>query len=652
LTIIAPQREPESVAERRLSAANRRAGGWIGWAAAALLCAVHSLAIWVGMGGWPEISSRWPLAIHDHPIQFHSGVVTPQFLRASGTTAGYDPSFMAGYAKSIIFPPSSTMTDVLLTLFGRDHPAQVYKLCVLAAAALAPWLLAAAVGIWGARGRAAAISVGLLLIYLWTDFPINYVEFGMYPYFLAIPLGLATTAALSRFIESGALRWWLLGTLGAALVVLVHLTSAMIVVPAVLAAYVLAIIASRASRRPLPVRRHLAFWLIPLIVLAANAFWWLPGLWLASTKGPSDFAFSHPESVLKRLGQIFTSQNPIQVVLIGLGVPGFLALFRREPVAATALGGFVAAGFFWGYLAGALRALDFLQPGRHTYAFYSGVAVVAGIGLNEILVRIRANSRGIALGLVAGLLLLGVRLFGPALVGSVQGRLLRPQPFLSSQPSYRMLWVIDSVREYVKPGERLLYEEGGFSLPGVPDPFRSGRYSGLLPYLTGVEVLGGPYLHVALSTNFTQFGEGKLFGDRAWDRDQFARYAKLYRPVAIVCWSPKARAFCRAHPELIEVLDTLDLHQEGAILIGRVRGFEGTTIRGAAKVEAKPGRLVVSEISAELDGMTVLRYHLVPYLRSRPPVRLEPVLLEGDPVPFIGLRPTQGPLTLELDLPP
>jgi hypothetical protein len=172
-----------------------------------------------------------------------------------------------------------------------------------------------------------------------------------------------------------------------------------------------------------------------------------------------------------------------------------------------------------------------------------------------------------------------------------------------------------------------------------------------LPHLAGIEVLGGPYLHASLDTNFTQFGEGKLFGVPNWDRAHFERYARLYRPAAILCWTPRARAFCRANPDLIEVLDTLDLRGEGTILMGRVVGFGGTTIAGSAEVKAVPGRLTVSGASADLDGRVVLRYHLVPYLRSRPPAPLEPVRLEGDPVPFIGLRPGAGPLSLELDLP-
>jgi hypothetical protein len=203
------------------------------------------------------------------------------------------------------------------------------------------------------------------------------------------------------------------------------------------------------------------------------------------------------------------------------------------------------------------------------------------------------------------------------------------------------------VKRHVKPGERLLYEESGFALPGIDDPFKGGRFSGLLPERTGVEVLGGPYLHASLTTNFTQFGEGMLFGKADWGRDHFVRYARLYRPAAIVCWSPRARAFCSANPDLVRILDG-----DGVVLIGRVLGFEGDAIEGTAEVEAVPGRLRVRGAVAGVDGNVVLRYHSVPCLRADRPVRLEQVYLERDPVPFIRLRNPPDTLTLELTIPP
>jgi hypothetical protein len=202
----------------------------------------------------------------------------------------------------------------------------------------------------------------------------------------------------------------------------------------------------------------------------------------------------------------------------------------------------------------------------------------------------------------------------------------------------------------VKAGDRVLYEEGGFGKPGVEDPWGDGRYSGLLPhYIPGLELLGGPYLHAALTTNFTQFGEGSLFGRKDWDRQHFDRYARLYRPTAIVCWGAWARAFCVSNPDRVEILE-----DDGAVLIGRVLGFEGSASRGAATVEASPGRLAVRVESDEVDGPVVLRYHIAPHLVvTSGPARIEPIVEEGDPVPMIGIRAPRGSLSvIEMRLPP
>ncbi|HWE38321.1 MAG TPA: hypothetical protein VG406_17245 [Isosphaeraceae bacterium] len=635
-----------------------RRGEAAGWLATIALCSLHGLAIWTALGGRAGIEDDWPLARHDHPLYLHSAIITRTFLQDTGTTAGYDPAFMAGYAKSVVFPTSSTLPEVVFYAFGDDdlgRSSRLYKLYVLAAAALAPWLLALAARLWRARPAAVAAGVIFYLIYIWTDFPITYIMWGMVPYFVAIPLALVATGLLARFLDRGGLAWWLAACLGASAALLAHATTSMVVLPAALLAYVgAARLARRASGR-LGMWRHVGFWMVGVVALAANAFWWLPGVWLAGTKGPSDVAFMHSgESVAGRLANIVVGKEPvIQCVLWAFGLLGLAMRPARERVATLALIGLAAAGFAWGYLAGASGALDFLQPGRHTYALYSALSLAAGLGLVGAWSLIRAGGRG--LGRVAALatLLVGLRLFGPSIDGlsrvylaiDLRGRpVAGAEPFLSSRPTARLRWMIDRVRRHVRPGERLLYEEAG---KGDLDPFQGGRYSGLIPhFVPGVELLGGPYLHASLATNFTQFGEGKLFGEANWGRAHFDRYARLYRPSAILCWSPHARAFCLANPDRIEVVD-----DDGLMLMGRVVGFEGAAIDGKAGVRAEPGRLVVRGEGGGLDGRIVLRYHSVPYMRSRPPVRLEPVPLEGDPVPFLGLSPPPGPVTLELSPP-
>ena len=198
-----------------------------------------------------------------------------------------------------------------------------------------------------------------------------------------------------------------------------------------------------------------------------------------------------------------------------------------------------------------------------------------------------------------------------------------PEPFLSSRPSPGSAG--SSIGSGARQAGRAapVRGRGDFACPGFPDLFHGDRFSGLLPELTGVEVLGGPYLRVLVKANFTQFGEGKLFGEADWDRDHFVRYARLYRPAAILCWSPHARAVLPANPDLVEVLE-----DDGVLLLGRVNGFEGDAIEGTAEVTAEPGRLRVSGATPGVDGTVVLRYHSVPCLRARPPVAWDSVYLE------------------------
>jgi hypothetical protein len=602
------------------------------------------------MGGWDGLIQPWPLVQNDHPLHFHGAVCARRFFALSGTNAGYDPAFMAGYAASSISNTSTTLAAVIVTLFGSRNPVLVYKLYVLACAGVIPWLLAAAGWLWRLPPRAIFVAVLLGMIYVWTDFPLRYVDFGMVAFFVAVPFSVLATAAVTVYLESGRFGRWLAAALAAALLVLMHITAPLVVVPAWGFAYLDAVIRAKRSGTILPASRHLGFWGIPVVVLAVNAFWWVPVLRLWSTQAGTDPSFTHPEPVLGRLWQIVASPSvpAIEVVLWGLAPAGVAVFGRRRRDAAVALAGFLAAGLFWGYLAGFYRALDPFQPGRQTYALYTAAALAAGIAVDEAAARLRATGAvRLDRWLAAAAILLALRLFGPDLAASLTLRLQGREPFLTSRPTPRLRWIVDQVRAHVQPGSRLLYEEGGKSEPGFPDIFRGDRYSGLLAYLTGVEMLGGPFLRVLVKTNFTQFGEGRLFGKTGWGREHFVRYARLYRPAAILCWSAHARSFCRANPDLVDVLA-----DDGLLLFGKVKGFEGDAIVGTAEVKVETGRLVVEHATAGVDGTVVLRYHSQPCLRAQGPVSWDSVYLERDPVPFIRLKPPLGRVTLELGFGP
>ena len=98
---------------------------------------------------------------------------------------------------------------------------------------------------WRLRPPGAAIAVLLFLVYVWTDFPINYAAFGMLPYLLADSPGTAGHGGLCRVPGSGAVSSdGLCRPCLMSLAVLVHLTAAMIVVPAAVLAYLAAVAGS------------------------------------------------------------------------------------------------------------------------------------------------------------------------------------------------------------------------------------------------------------------------------------------------------------------------------------------------------------------------------------------------------------------------
>ena len=58
----------------------------------------------------------------------------------------------------------------------RRSPEFAYKIYVLVSAAAVPWLIALACALWRIPAAGVAIAVLLDLLYIWTDFPINYVD--------------------------------------------------------------------------------------------------------------------------------------------------------------------------------------------------------------------------------------------------------------------------------------------------------------------------------------------------------------------------------------------------------------------------------------------------------------------------------------------
>ena len=399
---------------------------------------------------------------------------------------------MAGYAKSVVFPASSTLPELVVAAFGGSHPELAYKLYVL----LARRGLSLADRRRLSRPRASAAgrrrSPSLLsLVYIWTDWPINYVTFGMLPYFLGVPVALVATSALRAVPGDATAR--VRGSSATALLslaVLVHLTTAMVIAPGG---------AARLRRR-----RSVAEVPVAAIDLATHAAVWLDarsscwpsmrsgGARVCSWRRPRAIAASR--SRIRRERDRAAGADPLD-----RGAdPG-------DPAGRGAARALAAGPPLAGRRGGARRdsprrawpgatwpapsaSLDFLQPGRHTFALYSGLAIAGGRGARG------GRSGDSADGAVGRPRSLGHRRDArdrhPALRPHAGGVGPRPPPGRRAVPVEPALAPVALGRRSRRAGTSsrasgCSTRRAARTCPATPDPFQRGRFSGLLPHRTG-----------------------------------------------------------------------------------------------------------------------------------------------------------------------
>src|SRR5690606_14281937 len=111
------------------------------WLILLLLFAYHGLICWNMIGGWSGINSDYPVLSDDHTFNYYFAVTSRSYLKNGWSTAGYDPYFMSGYAKSIIFPSSATLVELVVFLFGGDRPSVAYNLFVIAGGVSLPLVI-------------------------------------------------------------------------------------------------------------------------------------------------------------------------------------------------------------------------------------------------------------------------------------------------------------------------------------------------------------------------------------------------------------------------------------------------------------------------------------------------------------------------------
>jgi hypothetical protein len=614
----------------------------------------HAHESWTRFPPGRADSKRLPFTEFDHTFHFYYSQLTRDFFAGRLAFWGYDPNFMAGYGKTMIFPTSSTLPELVAIVSG-EHGALGYRAFVASTILLTPLVLAlAARAIWS-DWLATMLAALLGVVWVWSSWPAAYVTWGMGPFILASAISVWSGSLLADWLDRGSAWSLSCGTLLTALAVIAHPSSLVILACMMLPAYL-------SRLRSLGRRAHVATCIAPAVVAVAWSPWWLPAVVLRDTFGTTASGFINPE-VWTRLWELLSAQHPTESALLLACPVGFIGLWRVGPARFWALLGGALGLFALAYFASALAALHSLQPGRYTQPLYAVLVVQVASGCPQTIAALGRMPSRRSFRLACGgvwLCLGGAAALAIHAMHSnvVQPRLypqLRPRPLRAELPAVVTELAAD-LREWTDSSGRILLEDRAQLNLGPYDPFQGTNPSALMPLLAPGQYIGGPYLRTHLKSNFTQVGDGKFFGrdlaEQPIDLATFQRYAELYNirwavlrfpPFTeqdltqrgmphdlAVYWSAPLARLAAAHPDYFRLLS-----QHGYLRLYELAREPNWAIAGSARVRASPDRVEISDAEPNADGVLILSYHWIRTLRSTVPLR--PVYVADDPVPFIAV---------------
>lgn len=341
LRVVKPE-SPTSTPGRVISQAHSRAGWRHAYVTVAFLVVLtwHSRETLLSIPPGFSEPNPLPFTVNDHPFHYYYSQITADFVSRRRAVWGYDPFFMAGYAKTIIFPTGCTPSEAVAVLFGKNAPV-AYRGLVASCLFLPPFALALATRTitrgWGSAVAAFAVSV----IWVWCGWPVAYVSWGMAPFVLGITTSIAAASLLGRWLAEPSKASIIGGGFLATVATIAHPCSPVVLAVLLTPAYL-------ASFRILSWRRHAFAWLVPICVLGCWAPWWLPAWSLRETFGSTETGFVN-ENVMGRIEELLNARFLEETTLLLAGLFSAVALpsasrLRRALLFGLATLALVAAG--------------------------------------------------------------------------------------------------------------------------------------------------------------------------------------------------------------------------------------------------------------------------------------------------------------------
>jgi hypothetical protein len=595
-----------------------------------------------------------PILDQDWGLHFHHLKSLEAFWQRDKLFWGYNPLFMAGYPSNTIQDLSIKFFEVAalaLALIGLS-PIQWFKILAFLAMACVPWLMyfAARNLLYDYENKhvAAASAAILGTVYWWNSLPREMFFYGMIGYVSAAYLSVLGVSLFYRMSKEESSIWtpvhfaWLLFALA---ILSLHVQAILIILPPMLVLLV---------ARPGLVKPRLLLWTVgpALFSLLANFFWLAP----ATTHRADDIA----TAIVAEL-PLFTSANPFTALLDYLGPGGYwtfrpsfwekgfrlillilgsLATWRllhnEHKTLGVLITGALTSLFILSYFGSLIPMLRGWQPLRFKVPFDLFLVLSASY---LVAIWLTARASASSLRLVPALLLCGAATF---LVNLLQTE-SRGSMTLRTEFRPELSAIVAWIKAETPAAGRVLFEESGDETGFVYD----GMYlSSFIPHWTGRQLIGGPINLYNDRHHFAEFHSGKLFKrdiQTLSDAD-IKNYFRLYNIGAVVAFHPISIQRLQSIPGLVDVDRRI-----GPIHLMKVNQPLTWFIEGSGTLKPGLNRLDLSDVQGK---ELVLKYHWVPGLLGTPDVKVVPVRMYDDPIPFIRILDPPPAFTLQIGKPP
>ncbi len=579
-----------------------------------------------------DIANSRPVLSLDHALHYQQASRGSELFRDSLKLHTYDPYFMAGYPGGTVFDIDSKGVELWCALLVFIDTARAFKIFILLGYLLLPFTIYAGSRRLGFSLEESLLSTIILLSFWhWGRPYVGEFRFaGMFSCLIVSHLSIYLIGLFRSFLkEEKAKAFWIVGPLA----FLIHPTAAVLLPVPFLALFLV-------ERRLVPAGEPHRKWETKLfsklivwclLVIAVNAIWLFPFFRYLGIKVASE-TFFQVNGIMGLMEILVKPGNLPALLLIILSVIGLLHLLRTGR-AGDAAG--PAAGSIFLLLITAfgiyIPIFDQMEPGRFLVPALILMAPLAGPGLMALFKfcdRVPDSGRSFRWAGTAAVIII----FLSAPVFSLLASRAYYRHTLSTTFTAEVEDLIDALESHTGGSGRLLIEDGPAWNYG--DSFLPA----LIPGITGVEQIGGPYPWAYIRHNFTNFHRCAAMGRPLTEMspDMLWRYISLYNIKWILAATPECREY------FDRVLNQEQVWGSRHFALWEVAPPAGSLEDRGIILKASYGRIEVTLLPDEegmLPGRILLPYHWDPGLHVEPPAVLTMEQRMEDPVHFIVLEP-------------